>query len=164
MRPFDIHRILVPTDFSECGQSALAPARQLAAMTGAEIVLLNVMDHGVYYDTAYCFIDPAALINEAGRERLENLERIARENFPGARARWIVAQGLPEEAIVEQARNERTDIIVMSTHGHTGLRHWLMGSVAEHVVRNAPCPVLTVKPAYAAAETVPLRPELAHTG
>jgi nucleotide-binding universal stress UspA family protein len=74
------------------------------------------------------------------------LERVVREaNAPGVVIHAEVAEGLPFDEIVRLARDRNVDLIVMGTHGHTGLAHVLMGSVAEKVVRRAPCPVLTVR-------------------
>jgi nucleotide-binding universal stress UspA family protein len=146
MKGLSFRRILVPTDLSECSDAAMGPARRFAELTGAEILLLNVVDHGLFYGSAYLSIDPHAILMETAQRNLKALERMAGEWFPGLRVRCLVKEGATEETIVEEARRERSDLIVMSTHGHTGFRHWLLGGVAEHIVRLAPCPVLTVKP------------------
>lgn len=144
MNALPVKRILVPTDFSDCSRAAFAPARELGERMGAELILLNVIDRTHGHDFAYGVSDDA--LRGLRHERLEGLERIAGEAFPGLRVRWIVTIGGAPEKIVAHARREKADLVVLSTHGWTGLRRWLLGSVAERVVRTSPCPVLTVKP------------------
>jgi nucleotide-binding universal stress UspA family protein len=144
----DLHRILVPTDFSKFSQNALTYAVAFAEKFGAEIVLLHVVQ-----DLAL-FIPEAVLGTPAVTPPVEQfiaaaktaLERTVKElNLPGITIRPAVAEGVPFEEIIRAARDQDVDLIVMGTHGHTGLAHMLMGSVAEKVVRKAPCPVLSVR-------------------
>lgn len=148
MTTLSVKRILVPTDFSECARAAFAPARMLAEMTGAEIVLLHIVGLPHYQGAGHgLVIIPSHEQHERLRKSArEGLDRLVGEAFPSVTVRRVVACGAPAEEIVEQARSEKADLIVMSTRGRTGLRRWLIGSVAERVVRAAECPVLTVKP------------------
>lgn len=147
-------RILVPTDFSEPSDAALDYARALADKFGASLHLLHVIEPN--YQTA-------ALSNEAyigtspGIYEVlvkEAQSKFAHRGFPadraGSRATTEVMTGISADTIVDFAADQQIDLIVMGTHGRTGLAHLLMGSVAEHVVRTAPCPVLTVRQAPAA--------------
>jgi nucleotide-binding universal stress UspA family protein len=128
------NRILVPTDFSPASDAALDYARILAAKFGASLQLLHVID------------DPSASTFLA-----QARERLARTISATDRARLHATSeafvGTPAPAIVDYATATGTGLIVMGTHGRTGLAHLLMGSVAEQVVRTAPCPVLTVRQA-----------------
>jgi nucleotide-binding universal stress UspA family protein len=153
MKSFDIRRILVPTDFSACAAAAYGPARALAALTGAEVVALHVIEHPVRVVDSDVYLDIVHGIPDRREDCLAALERTAREAFPSLRVRCTVAEGEPEAKIAEAAGREQADLIVMGTHGRTGLSHFLLGSAAEHLTRKAPCPVLTVK--ATAAETAP---------
>jgi nucleotide-binding universal stress UspA family protein len=143
-----IRQILAPTDFSESSKQAVASAYELAQTFGAKLLLLHVVDLVVYPVEMF-------FVSEAGTTMLDDLEHQARldlaqlvpKSEDGAvevRCRAVV--GTPYLKIVELAAAEQVDLIVMSTHGRTGVSHLVMGSVAERVVRTAPCPVLTVRP------------------
>jgi universal stress protein A len=142
-------RILVPLDFSDSSMRALGHARTLAERFEASLELLYVVPNP--------FIANAASL-EAGMVLppgfLDELERDARQRLDGAltaaererfKARSVVRIGDPLLEIVEHARVEGVDLIVMGTHGRTGVSHLFLGSVAERVVRTATCPVLTVR-------------------
>lgn len=141
------HTVLVPTDFSDCSQAALQVALDFARALGSRLRLLHV-----YHPPALVFdsygIQPAEPIllevPAAARRRLE--QQLEEVSGAGAEADGEVREGLAAEEIVAEARESGADLIVMGTHGHTGLEHVLLGSVAERTVRLAPCPVLTVKP------------------
>jgi universal stress protein A len=137
----DIHHILAPTDFSAPASQAVTAAFDLAQTFGAKLSLLHVMEVPVYA------IEVAL--------PLEALERDARRELalllPEAEAAHVevtrlVDMGVPYQRIVETATAESVDLIVIATHGRTGLSHLVLGSVAERVVRLAPCPVLTFRP------------------
>jgi universal stress protein A len=137
----EIRHILAPTDFSAPGCRAVTAACELAQTFGAKLSLLHVIEV------------PAYAIEVA--LPLENLERDARRELalllPEAASAHVdvtrlVELGVPYQRIVETATAEQVDLIVMATHGRTGLRHLVLGSVAERVVRLAPCPVLTIRP------------------
>lgn len=139
------HRILVPTDFSAPSDAALAYARTLAGQFGASLHLLHVLEN-VFLRAIVA--DPHALETAALRHLHD---RLTDDDL-----RWLGAlavlekSDIPAEEIVSYARNAGIDLIVMGTHGRTGLSHVLMGSVAERVVRTAPCPVMTTRNAPAA--------------
>jgi universal stress protein A len=133
--------ILAPTDFSEYANQAVTAAFELAQTFEAKLSLLHVIEV------------PAYAIEVA--LPLEELERDARRELalllPAADAAHVevtrlVNMGVPYQRIVETATAESVDLIIMATHGRTGLRHLVLGSVAERVVRLAPCPVLTIRP------------------
>jgi nucleotide-binding universal stress UspA family protein len=140
-------RILVPTDFSEPSDAALEYARTLAARFGASLHLLHILEHpvsGAFGGEAYLGGSPAldatlrAEAEAAMAARLPDAERTR------LRATAEIVEGPATATIVEYAQARQISLIVMGTHGRTGLAHALLGSVSEHVVRVAPCPVLTV--------------------
>ena len=144
-RPFQIGRILVPVDFSECSKKALQYAVPFARQCGASLWLLNVV-RLVYPTGELGTAAPPvseADATEASRVALDQLVHTGiGDQVPTA---TLVRVGLAAEEIVAAARELAIDLIIISTHGHTGLRHVLLGSTTEHVVRRAPCPVLTVR-------------------
>jgi universal stress protein A len=144
----DIRHILAPTDFSDYSKKALSDALELAQTFGAKLSLLHVIEPPPYPIEG--FVPPTM-----GADLLGDLERQASTELaqllPDAQEATIevtraVAIGAPSQKIVETAEAEHVDLIVMATHGRTGLSHLLIGSVAERVVRTAPCPVLTIRP------------------
>lgn len=137
----NIQHILVPIDFSESNQTLNGYASVLAQATGAKITYMHVSQPDVPYGS-YAYID---VEQEEARDQkqLESIE----PTLPGIRAEHVVTLGAPAEKIVDYARENGVDLIVMGTHGRTGLRRALMGSIAESVVRHAECPVLALKPA-----------------
>jgi nucleotide-binding universal stress UspA family protein len=137
----DIHHMLTPTDFSEHAKQAVTSAFELAQTFGAKLSLLHVIEV------------PAYAIEVS--LPLEELERDARHELvfllPEAEAAHVdvtrlIELGVPYQRILETAAAEQVDLIVIATHRRTGLTHLVMGSVAERVVRLAPCPVLTIRP------------------
>ena len=148
-----LHRILVPTDFSPPSASALAMARELATRFGASIHLLHVLEDpyvaGSYAPEVYGYV-PAGLRETWQRTAETQLLAVfpEREREP-FRAKSTVVFGSPARTIVEYADSNGFDLIVMGTHGRGGVAHLLLGSVAERVVRTAPCPVLTVRESQA---------------
>ena len=144
-----ITRILVPVDFSVDAEQALEYAARLAARLGASIGLLHVIDDSfltgpwsaeLHVPNATEFL--AGLRMEA-TTGLADLQVALTER--GVRNSIDVRQGQPARVIAEHAAEGAFDLIAMGTHGRTGLSHLLLGSVAERVVRLAPCPVLTLK-------------------
>ncbi len=134
-------KILVPVDFSEAGKPALAYARSLALMSGAFVQLLHVRE--MVYTEATVAI--TAFENAEMREHIEReMGSLQMNAFKGIKTDFEVCDGLPFQEVVRAASKQDCDLIVMATHGYTGLKHILMGSTAERVVRYAPCPVLVV--------------------
>lgn len=140
-----IKSILVPIDFSETSKKALVYAVRMAEQFGARIVLLNVVEPIVTPDLAYhpLILEPQAA-KKAAWERLDTVCRRTRLS-PRLLDKIIVRHGSPFTEITEAARALKTDLIILTTHGYTGLKHVFMGSTAERVVRHAPCPVLVVR-------------------
>jgi len=143
-------RILWPTDFSALAKAALPHALRLAEGHGAELAVLHVLPSIAMY--AAPEVSGAVWVrlekeNRAvGMAELRRVTRQVKAEGPKLRVHSILAQGVPFEQILRAARRLRCDLIVIATHGRTGLAHVVMGSVAENVVRRAPCPVLTVRP------------------
>jgi nucleotide-binding universal stress UspA family protein len=138
-----IKNILHPTDFSQPAGNALLLARALAKDHGARIILLHVVEMPVVGPAGMVpFPPPSPLID---RQALNaQLHAIAAANSD-VRIEARLAEGQAASAILDAAKESACDVIVMGTHGRTGLSRLLMGSVAEQVVRHATCPVLTVK-------------------
>jgi nucleotide-binding universal stress UspA family protein len=145
-------RILVTTDFSEAGDHAISHAFRMAADHGAEVLLLHVVEIVVAPNPLYAHYYPTDLLTPEIRVRAENDARQAildrtPKNGPLAAVphQVVVAHGMPAEEIIRTAREQQADLIVISTHGRTGLRHLILGSTAERVIRHAHCPVLVVR-------------------
>jgi len=144
----DLQRILVPTDFSKSSENALLYAAAFVEKFGAQLYLLHVVQDLTWFIPEAILVAPAAIppAEQFHTAALTALERVIKDlNLPGNKAKAEVRQGAPFQAIIEFAREQNIDLIVMGTHGHTGLAHILLGSTAERVVRKAPCPVLTVR-------------------
>lgn len=138
-----IHTILFPTDFSEHAQAAFPLAVALARDHGARLVALHVATPPPF--VTYGELE-LALQNPAGyRQQLEVELRRAVSPDPAVPVEYRVETGAPVAEVLRVAREAGCDLIVIGTHGRTGLGRALMGSVAEELVRKAPCPVLTVK-------------------
>jgi nucleotide-binding universal stress UspA family protein len=140
-------RILVPVDFSTHAKEALRSAKALATLTGAQLDLLHVVEevmHPAFYNTgAISVYDVQPDIEEKARY---HLKRIDEETGPATLpVHYAVQSGYAAAEITDYAKANGIDLIVMATHGLTGLAHFFMGSVAEKVVRTAPCPVFVVK-------------------
>jgi universal stress protein A len=137
----NIKTIMFPTDFSHTGDAALAFATALARDTGAKLLIVHVEEPPVAYgggEMYYGVPEPAT----------EDLRRMLHEIKPSDAAvpyEHRLIKGEPAAAIARLAKSENVDLIVLGTHGRTGLTRLLMGSVAEAVVRRAVCPVLTYK-------------------
>lgn len=141
-----IHRILVPTDFSAASRAALDLACDLAARLSLPLIVMHA-----YAVRAYPLPDGSVLATpeETAREVAEATPELARE-VERARARVgdvesVFVEGEPFDAIVRVARERAIDLIVMGSHGRRGIKHALLGSVAEKMVQRGPCPVLVVR-------------------
>jgi universal stress protein A len=151
-----VNRILVPTDFSETADKALAYAKDLAPKLGASLHLVHIYRDpyavAAYAPEVYAPVpaDVRERALEEVRERLfERLDADEEQRFSGSRG---IVRGLIAPQIVDYAANNDIDLIVMGTHGRRGVAHMLLGSVAEHVVRTAACPVLTVRDEHEVVE------------
>jgi nucleotide-binding universal stress UspA family protein len=144
-----IKNILVATDFGEASDSALSYGRELAGRFGATLHVLNVVEN--FYVTTFGAETYAAFVPDMQRElettarkRLDELLIDSDGSGPATRP-VVTTSGSPAYAIVDYARENSIDLIVMGTHGRGALAQLMMGSVAERVVRIASCPVLTVR-------------------
>jgi nucleotide-binding universal stress UspA family protein len=141
------YRIVVPTDFSGCSEEAWALAQRIAQALGSEIVLLHVFVEPPIYGDPPVPLDTRWQVVEDMRKWVEQELRkwagAARER--GVSARTFVRTGSPYQEIVDHVTDERADLVVMGTHGRGGMSRMLLGSVADRVIRLAPCPVLTVR-------------------
>jgi glycine betaine transporter len=161
----DVQNILVPIDYSGDSQRALQWGASLAGKYGAKLLLLHVIAKAVeeVFPEGGAFVSPASSFHEvrapgpqAFRRQpiiIDLVDRAYTEvhDFADKHLKGVVpvqvtvAVGRPAEEILRVAREEKVDLIVMGTHGHAGLRHLLLGSVAEAVTRHAHCPVFTVR-------------------
>lgn len=143
----EIRKILVPTDFSVHAEAAADFAVDLAEKFEADVFFLHVYDYPTYVLPDGALLPAADVVTGMMADIAERFERIrARYAERGLRLSTETRQGVPLPEIVKYAKEISADLIVMGTHGRTGLEHFLIGSVAEKVVRKAPCPVLTVRP------------------
>ena len=143
-----IQKILLPHDFSEHCEPAVEYACDLAKKYKAQVTVLHVYQlPGMAFPEGYVVAGP-----ETVQKMLSQVEAALQKAKAEVEAKGVdaveakTAQGVPFSEIVRTAREEDFDLIVMGTHGRTGLKHALLGSVAEKVVRKAPCAVLTVRP------------------
>ena len=141
-----VQHVLVPIDFSATADRALAYAIALAQQLQARLTLLHVLDMtpvtmdemtpGVVATYLDDLETDAQHLLQASRERVQRA---------GLQGDSLLVQGTPTQTIVDTAGEQGVDLILMGTHGRTGLAHVFLGSVAEHVVRQGPCPVLVVR-------------------
>jgi len=137
-----LKKILVTTDLSPYSLAAVEYAASFGTLYASRLYLLLVIDKKEGHH-----VREANLHFRTEREAQEALEEFAKTNLPPElRMHLIVRPGAPTEGILRFAEEEWIDLIVMATHGHTGLRHMMMGNVTEKVVRHSHVPVLTVKP------------------
>jgi nucleotide-binding universal stress UspA family protein len=138
-----IRKILVPVDFSSYSESAVGYASTIAGKFGATLILMHVIESFPYSVT-----DSMNVISH--RRALQTLARALLRNLAGElrnrklAVKTCLVEGNPSREILVKARREKADLIVMGTHGRTGLPHVLLGSVAEKTVRLSPAPVLTI--------------------
>ncbi len=157
-----IRKILLPTDFSSNAEPALELAIELAQRFGARLLLLHAYIAPLYLGP-WCdsYLVPEEAVENLRREAERGLSQLQqRVEEAGVPVETIAMEGFAREVISEVARRQEVDLIVMGTHGRTGFHRLALGSVAERVVRVAPCPVLTVgakKAAPAERSAKPLR-------
>jgi nucleotide-binding universal stress UspA family protein len=143
---FKIKAILVPTDFSSCSREGLRYAIAFANEFGAKIILLHVTYFGYVYSCEGTAIYDIASLQKAARKTAERKMRelVRSVNFGPVKFETAFSDGSPAIDICVYAKDHDVDLIITSTHGFTGLKHVLIGSIAEQVVRHAPCSVLAV--------------------
>ena len=140
-----ISKILCPVDFSEHSQAALDQAADVARRFGADLTLVHVVEP-VLYPVAYGLppvsaVDYESVARESAGKAMEKLAA----GLGNLKVKVRVDAGAASQRICELAKTDGFDLIVLATHGYTGLKHVLLGSTAERVVRHAPCAVLVVK-------------------
>jgi universal stress protein A len=139
-----LKQILVPVDFSAFSEKALKYAARFAEQFGSTVTVVHVIQPVVYpADFGYPPTVVDTLDESVRRQIEERLKLLAsRSSLP---ARTLIRVGQPYLEITAAAKELDVDLIIITTHGHTGLKHVLLGSTAERVVRHAPCPVLTLR-------------------
>ena len=134
-----IKKIICPVDFSGLSRKALQYANEFARLSSGKVFLVGVIEN-----------DPTITYSHGlEKERAESdqklLALIDEENMAGIVADYVIYEGFPEECILDYAKRQEADVIIMGSHGRRGLKRMILGSVAEHVIRRSPCPVLVVK-------------------
>ena len=145
MLPFK--KILCPTDFSEPACTAIKAAGEMAEQFGAELILIHVVGTVPVLETptGLAGFDVAAYQQELADSAEKALQQRLERHVPeGVDARKLVVHGDPAHEIVCASKEEGVDLIVLSTHGESGWRHRIFGSVTDKVVRHAACPCLTI--------------------
>lgn len=149
VKPEELHvkRILVPIDFSEHSKHALQYAVSFAKQFSSELILIYVVEQAVYAaDLSFGQVAVPGFEKELRDRAKKELEELIKTSVTGGvKARSVVQSGKPFLEILDTAEDEEADLIIIATHGHTGVEHLLFGSTAEKVVRKAPCPVLVVR-------------------
>jgi nucleotide-binding universal stress UspA family protein len=142
-----ITRIIVPIDFSEYSKKAFRYAVDFAQTFHAELVLVYVVEPIVYpADFSFGQVALPSMEHELFDRGQEQLATLIEKDVPkGIAARSVVRSGKPFVEIIEVAKEEHAELIIIATHGHSGIEHVLFGSTAEKVVRKAPCPVLSIR-------------------
>ena len=142
-----INKVLVPIDFSDYSKSALKYAVNFAKSFNAEIILIYVVEPVIYPpDFSMGQIAMPSINTEWDDRAKDELQKLAKSEIIGAvKVKTIIKTGKPFVEIIETAKEENVDLIIIATHGHSGVEHILFGSTAEKVVRKAPCPVLTLR-------------------
>ena len=144
--PLEMKKILVPIDFSDCSLHAMGLALSFAEHFHGRVVLLHVVEPTMYPEN---HTGLSAAFDEANQSLVnsarEQLEALARKHVTSAPVETLVRIGHAHSEITDTANALGSNIIIIATHGYTGLKHVLLGSTAEKVVRNAHCPVLTVR-------------------
>lgn len=146
MKP-EIKRILVPIDFSDYSRNALNYAIEFVKLFKSELYLIYVVEPVIYppdFSMGQIAIPSIDLeMDKRAKEELENL--VKKQISTEIKTKTIVKTGKPFIEIIETASEIDADMIIIATHGHSGMEHILFGSTAEKVVRKAPCPVLTLR-------------------
>ncbi|MGB9664613.1 MAG: universal stress protein [Ignavibacteria bacterium] len=142
-----ISKILVPVDFSEYSKMALDYAVQFAKQFNSELTLIYVIEPIVYPSDFGLGQIPINQVDFEIQSRAEEeLQKLIKEKIPAeVNANYVVKTGKPFVEIINTAKECDCDLIIIATHGHTGIEHILFGSTAEKVVRKSPVPVLTVR-------------------
>ncbi len=144
---YDINKILVPIDFSDYSKNALRYSENFAKKFNAKMYLVYVSEPMIYpadFSMGQIAVPTTEVeINKRAEEELRSLAES--ELTMGLEVETIIRTGKPFMEIIDTAAEYNIDLIIIATHGHTGVEHLLFGSTAEKVVRKAPCPVLTIR-------------------
>ena len=143
----EIKKILVPIDFSDYSKSSLKFAVNFVKQFHAELYIIYVVEPVIYPpDFSMGQIAIPSVDLEMDKRAVEELNKLAQKEIPeDIKVHPVVKTGKPFLEIIETAAEESIDLIIIASHGHTGVEHLLFGSTAEKVVRKAPCPVLTLR-------------------
>jgi nucleotide-binding universal stress UspA family protein len=144
----DWKRILCPIDFSDASRAALEAAAAVAKRYGAKVSLFHAYPVPGYTFPDGSYVASSKMLEELSEQAQRHLEewKAIAEGLGIAQVEIATAIGEPSHEILAFAKAQKADLVVLGTHGRTGIQHALMGSVAERVVRRASCPVLTVRP------------------
>lgn len=142
-------RVLFGTDFSPASRPAFRRAIALARQSRGRLLIVHVVPSGMPlgaegYVTPRMYQEMETAIRKSAQKQLDRL--VAQAKKAGVAARGLLLTGAAPEAIALTARKERSDVVIVGTHGRTGLDRLLAGSVASRIVGTAPCPVMTVRP------------------
>lgn len=142
-----VKKIIAPTDLSKLSREGVRYALELALEQGSAVIVYNVIGEEADWFSQDQKLNPAAALVP---QQVKRLAEFIDEHCADLSARvaldQVVEPGVPYKKIIEKARSEEADLIVMSTHGRTGLDQFMMGSVTQKVVALAPCPVLSIRP------------------
>jgi nucleotide-binding universal stress UspA family protein len=143
-----IRRILHPSDFSRASGAAFTKAVEMAKTNGAELLVVHVLTPvipmvGDGYVSPKVYEEIEATSRAQAQAQLDRL--LAKARKAGVRVKSLLMEGVPHEQITRAARSKQADLVVIGTHGRTGLAKFFLGSVAGRVVSTASCPVLTVR-------------------
>ena len=143
----NIKKVLVPIDFSDYSKNALKYAVNFAKSFNADIILIYVVEPVIYPpDFSMGQIAMPSINTEWDNRAKDELQKLAKSEIAEiANVKTVIKTGKPFVEIIETAKEENVDLIIIATHGHSGVEHILFGSTAEKVVRKAPCPVLTLR-------------------
>ncbi|NTU67497.1 MAG: universal stress protein [Chlorobiaceae bacterium] len=134
-----IKKIICPVDFSELSRKAMQYANEFARLSDAKVFLVGVVENDPTINYSH------GLEKEGADEEQKLAALIDEEQMAGIVADYAIYEGSAEECILDYAKRQEADVIIMGSHGRRGLKRMILGSVAEHVIRRAPCPVLIVK-------------------
>jgi universal stress protein A len=143
----EIKKVLVPIDFSDYSKNSLKYAVNFIKYFQAELFLIYVIEPVIYPpDFSMGQIAIPAIDGEIDKRAFDELQNLAKNEIPAdVKCKCIIRTGKPYMEIIETAKEEDIDLIIIASHGHTGVEHILFGSTAEKVVRKAPCPVLSFR-------------------
>ncbi len=144
----DWKRIICPIDFSDASRAALEAAAEVAKRYGAKVALFHAYPVPGYTFPDGSFVASSKMLDELSEQAQRHLAewKAIAEGLGIANVEIATAIGEPAHEILAFAKAQQADLLVLGTHGRTGIQHALMGSVAERVVRRSTCPVLTVRP------------------